>query len=62
MTRPNPTFSDAALAKAAARRAREAAALRENLRKRKAQARARQEQPPSTAAAQPRRGDQPAEA
>ncbi len=40
---PRPSLGEAARAEAEARRAREAALLRENLRRRKAQARARAE-------------------
>lgn len=45
--RTPPNTSDAALAARRAREAREAEALRENLRRRKAQARARTEPPPA---------------
>ncbi len=44
--KPAPNLNERAQAEADARRAREAAALRENLRRRKAQTRAREEAPP----------------
>ena len=45
--RKRPTVTDRARAEQEARKAREAAALRENLRKRKEQARARAEESPA---------------
>lgn len=44
--KPAPRMGERALAEHAARRAREAAALRENLRRRKEQVRAREATPP----------------
>lgn len=62
MSGKKPTLTDAGRAEAEARRAREAAALRENLRKRKAQARARKHLGPSSAAGQPSPRDPQGEA
>ena len=52
--RKHPTVTDRALAEQQARKAREAAALRENLRKRKEQARARADGEPTAPDAEPR--------